>query len=151
MSYMTNIQKLYILIGVSILIIVVFCLIAYHTELQRRPELGLWEFVIGEDLSFNSILVGMSSGVIFGILDNGGLFFGMDALDPFLPKGKLIPAGLGGTFSNVLGTASGAYAGVVVKNLFDFKGEHPVWTEMIGMLLGCFLGIYIPHMITGKK
>lgn len=144
-------QMLYRLLGVCISIICALCLCAYYLELENRPYLTLWDFVIGEDLSIESIIVGMSSGFIFGIIDNSGLFFGIDALDPFLPRGKLISAGLGNTFSNVLGTASGAYASIIVRNMFKFKSEYPVWTEMIGMLFGCLIGIYIPHMITGKS
>jgi len=43
----------------------------------------------GHPLSFNSIMVGLVSNIIFGFIDNFGLFFGANFLDEWfmmLPK-----------------------------------------------------------------
>ena len=33
-----------------------------------------------------TVMVGMVSGMVFGFIDNAGLFLGMDVLDPFFSK-----------------------------------------------------------------
>ena len=109
-------------------------------------------------LSATMIMVSMAFGVIFGFIDNAGLFFGMDALDPYFKKVSKDPkvaAGLGNTFSDVIGAFAGSFAGSIVKKQFEsvFNDiecfEGPMWAEAVGIFFGCGLGIIVPKMITG--
>ncbi len=114
-------------------------------------------------LSPTMIMVSMAFGVIFGFIDNAGLFFGMDALDPYFKKVSKDPkvaAGLGNTFSDVIGAFAGSFAGSIVKKQFesvfvtgDGKAidcfEGPMWAEAVGIFIGCIFGIILPKMITG--
>lgn len=108
-----------------------------------------------------AIIAGMVFGIIFGFIDNAGLFFGMDALDPYvkkISKDPKISAGIGNTFSDVIGAFAGTFAGSIVKQLLnqqlksklpDGIPDGPMWAEAIGILIGCVLGIIIPSAIVG--
>lgn len=100
--------------------------------------------------SLLSIVTGMVANIVFGIIDNGGLFFGMSALDPFLPKGELTRAGLGNTFSDGLGAFLGTFSGVIIKSITKID-DTPLWSDAVGIVIGCLIGLYVPKMITGKK
>ena len=67
------------------------------------PSLSVSEFLNGASPSLKTILVGMASGIVFGFIDNAGLYFGMDKLDPLfdaMGAGTLAKSGLGNTFSD---------------------------------------------------
>ena len=109
-------------------------------------------------LSATMIMVSMAFGVVFGFIDNAGLFFGMDALDPYfkkVSKDEKVVAGLGNTFSDVVGAFAGSFAGSIIKKQFEtvFNNiecfEGPMWAEAVGIFVGCGLGVVIPKMITG--
>jgi len=107
-------------------------------------------------LTPTKILAGMAFGVIFGFIDNAGLFFGMDALDPHVKKISSDPkvsAGIGNTYSDVVGAFAGSFAGSIVQQQLKSQlpdcFEGPLWAEATGILLGCVIGIIIPKAITG--
>tara|TARA_B100000963_G_scaffold346306_1_gene351380 strand:+ start:440 stop:889 length:450 start_codon:yes stop_codon:yes gene_type:complete len=146
-------QKKYIslvkLLVVSILLIIGSGYAAFQSEKNKNPELTLSEFISLDPVpTVKSIGVGMVSGLIFGIIDNAGLFFGMSSLDPFLPKNKLIAAGLGNTYSDALGGFLGTFCGIIVSNLTGIY-DYPVWSSTFGIVVGCLIGLYIPALITG--
>jgi len=103
-----------------------------------------------QPFTFRALLLGMLSSMAFGFIDNAGLFFGMDALDKFLPGGELTRAGWGNTFSDGTGAFLGAFVSKIVSLSTGFEGG-PVYADFIGIVIGCILGIYIPRAITGKK
>tara|TARA_Y100000991_G_scaffold215269_1_gene205156 strand:- start:177 stop:719 length:543 start_codon:yes stop_codon:yes gene_type:complete len=139
---------MYLLIVCVILIVVSFAA-AYFT-LPTKPSGGVAEFLgfKGKDATVSGFFVGLVSSVIFGMIDNGGLYFGMDALDPILPGDDLEKAGWGNTFSDFLGGFLGTFIGIVVKNLTKVE-DTPLYSEVIGIVIGCILGIYIPKLIKG--
>ena len=117
--------------------------------------------------SIKGILSGLVFGVVFGFIDNAGLISGLDALDkPFSKVSKLatsgiksggakdielnkermesITAGLGNLFSDGLGVTIGAFLGKFAGSLFPSSVEQPIWIDMVGISLGCILGILIP-------
>lgn len=100
--------------------------------------------------SLISIVTGMVANIVFGIIDNGGLFFGMSALDPFLPKGELTRAGLGNTMSDALGAFLGTFSGIIIKSITKID-DTPIWSDAIGIIIGCLIGLYVPKYITGKQ
>ena len=93
-----------------------------------------------------TIMVGMVYGIVFGFIDNAGLFFGMDALDKYFRKysndDKVI-AGMGNTFSDAIGSFAGSFAGDIIKKQTQVD-KTPMWSEAIGIIVGCLLGIVIP-------
>ena len=125
---------------------------------MQRPT-SLWAkigvFLNGETMNLKSILVGMVSGMVFGFVDNAGLFFGMDAFDGYferhLWKGteEKVRAGYGNTFSDVVGAI---FATFMQKLVVATTGvdEVPLWSETVGMAIGCLLGVAVPRLILGK-
>jgi uncharacterized protein YacL len=136
-----NIQNLLI---VCIVLIAISFGLAYGTNKEK----GIMKFLGFQGKVFNtkSILVGLVSGVIFGFIDNAGLYYGMDSLDPILPGDNLEKAGWGNTFSDFLGVFLGTFISVYIKNVSGIDNT-PLFTDVIGILIGCVLGIYIPKML----
>lgn len=139
--------RLYKFLVICIVLILVFGVVAYmfNEKSNVLDFLDLRPFP-----SLLSIFTGMFANIIFGIIDNGGLFFGMSALDPFLPEGELTRAGLGNTFSDGLGAFLGTFSGIIIKSITKID-DTPVWSDAIGIIIGCLIGLYVPKMITGKQ
>lgn len=126
------------------------------------------------DLSI--IIPGLVFGLVFGFIDNAGLISGLEALDtPFGVISKLLigsppsdknslklyneklegtTSGLGNLFSDGLGVTLGAFFGNLAKTLFPSKISQPIWVDMVGVSLGCILGIVIPitlkNLVSGE-
>ncbi len=122
--------------------------------LQNNPELT-------KRYTFVKVAAGLAFGVVFGFIDNAGLFFGMDALDPiireYISKDAKVAAGIGNTFSDVVGAFAGAFAGNIMeshmKKAFpkdiDECVSTPLWADSVGIFIGCVIGIIIPKAIMG--
>ena len=120
------------------------------------------------DVDLSIIIPGLIFGLVFGFIDNAGLISGLEALDtPFSVISKLFvgsppqstdkmvlkryneklegtTSGLGNLFSDGLGVTLGAFFGNLATRLFPSKIQQPIWVDMVGVSLGCILGIVIP-------
>ena len=145
----TNEQKqaLYKMLGACLVLIVLSFILAYSTTSENLTVMEFFGF--SSKYGIGSILVGLVSSTIFGMVDNGGLFFGMDALDPFLPGDSLEKAGLGNTFSDFLGAFLGTFIGLFIQNITGIE-DTPLYTDAIGIVIGCLIGLYGAKAITGK-
>ena len=149
-------SKLYQLLAVCAILIITSGAVSYAMYKEKNPKSNFNEWFNGKNFSFKSILVGMCSGIIFGFIDNAGLWYGMDALDPYIKyyglgtDGSNAMAGWGNTFSDAIGASMGTFIGsiIVFKSGVD---STPIWADIIGITLGCILGIYIPKAISGDK
>lgn len=149
-----NYEKLIDLLLICLFLISISGYFAYRSELKKNPELSMSEFIgFSPRPSIKSVMIGMASHLAFGMIDNGGLWTGMDALDPFLPGGALTKAALGNTFSDGLGAFLGTFCGIIIKNNMDKEDKitPPMWSEAVGIILGCLLIIPIMRTITGKN
>ena len=148
--------KLMTLLLACALLITIALIIMYFSEQHRAKKAGDDAKSLPELLgltggySFKQVMVGMVSNFIFGFIDNAGLFFGMDALDPFIKGGPNTKAGLGNTFSDALGSFLGTFIGTSIQN-YTMITDWPLYSEVIGIIIGCLFGVYIPRAITGKK
>lgn len=140
-------KKLLTFLSICLVLILVVGLIAYR--FSGKPNV-LNFLDIKPFPSVLAIITGMFANIIFGIIDNGGLFFGMSALDPFLPKGELTRAGLGNTFSDGLGAFLGSFSAVIIKSITKIE-DTPLWSDAVGIVIGCLIGLYVPKYITGKQ
>ena len=95
-----------------------------------------------------NVMVGMVSGMVFGFIDNAGLFLGMDVLDPFFSKSELIKAGQGNTFSDVIGTFLSTFIAIYIRNETGID-DSPIWADALGVFVGCLMGVYLPAFILG--
>jgi hypothetical protein len=145
-------KKLNNLIIASLLIILIIGGICY-TYLKKHYEKKGKKFTITEFLNgvdgpppLKNIIVGMVFGLVFGFIDNAGMFFGMDALEPFLPNEGFVAAGIGNTYSSVLGAFLASFLSNVIKISTGVENA-PVWSDAAGIVVGAIAGIYIPPLI----
>ena len=146
-------KKLTNLLWASFLLIVVVGAICYtflrnHYKEKENRDFTLTEFINGTSgvPPMKNILVGMVFGLVFGFIDNAGMFFGMDALEPFLPREGFVAAGIGNTYSSVLGAFLAAFLSNVIRISTGVE-TVPVWSDAAGIVVGAILGIYIPPII----
>ena len=153
-----NFQKhknLIILLLGTIILIFISTAWAFNTVNNKKlengeEEISFIEFINnGKTVSLKQILVGMSFGAIFGFIDNFGLWYGMDYLDPYLPGGNLTKAGYGNTYSDFIGSTMGTSISIVLNTLYPVE-EAPIWVNSLGIILGCLLGLYIPRYLSGR-
>ena len=150
-----NYRKLYILLGVSLTLILGSGYVSYSLYMKNNPKSNFKEWLNGKKFSMKSIMVGMASGVVFGFIDNAGLYFGMDAIKPFIEELNLGNtenelAGWGNTYSDLLGSSMGTFVGSIIISKTKVE-ESPIWADMLGITVGCILGIYIPKALVGEK
>lgn len=150
-------SKVIRLIVVSIVLILLSAIVAFkisskHHFKETGEELTITHFLNGSEEfpSGKTILVGMAAGTVFGFIDNAGLWFGMDSLDPYLPGGELTKAGFGNTYSDALGAFLATFIGYSIQKLTGVNSS-PIWADSVGIVFGCLLGIAVPKMITGKS
>eukprot|EP00801_Mesodinium_rubrum_P006061 Mrub_06067.p1 GENE.Mrub_06067~~Mrub_06067.p1 ORF type:complete len:348 (-),score=71.44 Mrub_06067:9-926(-) len=117
-----------------------------------------WQFDVwfnGDGLSIKTMMVGMVSNFIFGMIDNGGLFFGASYLDEWF---SVLPgaddanvfAGYGNTYSDLLGSFLGTFFGLMIEDLTGVSST-PIWGDAIGIITGCLAGIAIPVALVGDS
>ena len=94
--------------------------------------------------SLKNILVGMVFGIVFGFIDNAGMFFWYGCFRTIPPEG-FVAAGIGNTYSSVLGAFLAAFLSNVIK-ISTGVDTVPVWSDAAG-IVGAILGIYIPPII----
>lgn len=146
-------KKLSNLLWASLLIIVVVGALCYtylknHYKEKENKEFTLTEFINGVNgmPPLKNVVVGMVFGLVFGFIDNAGMFFGMDALEPFLPSEGFVAAGIGNTYSSVLGAFLASFLSNVIK-IGTGVDNVPVWSDAAGIVVGAIAGIYIPPLI----
>lgn len=93
----------------------------------------------------------MAANIVFGFIDNAGLFFGgvyLEELFEKLPGGDdaNVLAGYGNTYSDFLGSFLGTFCGLIIANITSVN-DGPIWANSLGIVIGCLLGILIPKMI----
>ncbi len=154
MNYQKH-QGLINLLVVTVFFVGIFLILAFNVVNNSRIEKGENKLTFIQFLNNNSevtlkkVLVGMSFGMIFGFIDNFGLWYGMDYLDPYIPGGNLTKAGYGNTFSDFIGSTMGTSISIILGTLYPTE-EAPIWVNSLGIIVGCLLGLYIPKYISGR-
>jgi len=123
----------------------------YYWKVGPSASVNVW--FNGEDLSGLSIVVGCFANIIFGFIDNAGLFFGANFLDEWF---QMLPgaddanvfSGYGNTYSDLIGALMGTFCGLMIEDLTKVHST-PIWGDAIGIIIGCLLGVAIPKMIMG--
>ena len=96
-----------------------------------------------------NILVGLSQGLIFGFIDNFGMYLGLDSLESLLNESipnSTIRAGIGNLYSSIFGSIMGASLSKGIKQSTGIS-TTPWWSDTIGILIGSILGIYLPSLV----
>ena len=148
------------LLLISAILIFVSGAVAFELRKQKNPDLTVAKF-LDLNTSFlttpqgrKSMFVGMVSGFVFGFIDNAGLWFGMDALEPFFKRNNITgntQAGLGNTYSDGLGAFLGTFIGIIFMDTFDVDLETtPIWANAVGVIIGCLAGIVFGRSFGGR-
>ena len=144
------------LIVITLILVIGSFLISFYVVNRDRVKKGNKKYTLGQflnknqKLDFKTVLVGMSFGIVFGFIDNAGLWFGLQSFQKYIPGGLLTKSGWGNTYSDGLGASLGTSVAVILRTLYPIK-ESPIWVDTAGIIVGCILGIYIPRLLTGKK
>lgn len=141
---------------ITIILVVGSFLLSFYVTNRVRVKNGETKYTLlqflnkNQKLDFKTVLVGMSFGIVFGFIDNAGLWFGLQSFQKYIPGGLLTKSGWGNTYSDGLGASLGTSVAVILRTLYPIK-ESPIWVDTAGIIVGCILGIYIPRLLTGKK
>jgi len=146
----------FIIINLVIFGISLFVSYKYHNRTLKKkykPQVSFIQFINNGELpSFKNILIGLIFGIVFGFLDNFGIWMGIDKLHNIFPGGELTKAALGNTYSDMLGAIVGTSISIMAQDGLNYDDDdQPIWVNTLGILLGCFLGLLAGRLVTGKK
>lgn len=100
--------------------------------------------------SLKVFLVGSTFMIIFGIIDNLGLFFGMDFIENYvISKGytSLIAAGIGNAFSDAIGALIGGSIATFLYKLLKIKDKVSTAQQFVGVIIGCMIPVIVAILI----
>ena len=102
-------------------------------------------------MSLKRFLVAMVGPIIFGLIDNGGLFLGMSVIEDYLQSigySSLIAAGFGNTFSDALGALMGGAVAIFLYKKLKLEHVHNHWAEVFGIIIGCLIPVFIAMVVS---
>ncbi len=145
-----NLHLLKFIIG-NIIIVSIFLFSAFAVRNRRlrnkkQKEQTLLEFINnGHSGNMKSIFVGLIFGIVFGFIDNFGLWIGISELERYMTGGVRIKAALGNTYSDGIGALLGTFVSIIAKDLYDSDETEndPLWVNPIGIVIGCVVGIIV--------
>ena len=147
-------HRLGLLFSVSYICILIFGTVSYILDNQKhKMNLSFLQYINNGPITENfwkTVLVGLGSGITFGIIDNVGLWFGMDALDPILPKGSLTKAGFGNVYADSLSAFLATFAGKIISTITN-TNSTPLWADALGTAFGCLIGLALCRLLTNRS
>ena len=146
----------YFILG-NLFIIILFLLLAYEIKRKRhkhetKKDLTFIEFLNGsKKLKLKTVIIGLVFGIVFGFLDNFGLWIGLSKLQKYFPGGVKTKSALGNTYSDFIGATIGTTISMIAVDLFNFSDDDvPIWVNTLGIIIGCILGLFFGVLVTGK-
>lgn len=140
--------QFFIISHIFVFFLLLFFSFSYHNytlRKKRNKEKTFLEYINnGKFPKFKELILGLSFGVIFGLMDNIGLLHSMKYLEKHLPGDSLTKAGLANTYSDIAAATIGTFTSTILADMFDFDDkEIPIWSNTIGIFIGCLLGLVI--------
>lgn len=89
-------------------------------------------------------IVGSTFYIVFGIIDNLGLFIGMKGVEDFIISLGLsykVAAGLGNTFSDAIGALSGGIVAATMYKILKVRGAGTITEKTVGVIIGCLIPV----------
>tara|TARA_B110000967_G_C18736688_1_gene485464 strand:- start:456 stop:914 length:459 start_codon:yes stop_codon:yes gene_type:complete len=125
----------------------------YYYKKRGKKSQTFIEFLNNGKLpTIKNLLIGLIFGMVFGFIDNLGLWLGVDTLQKYMPGGLLSKAALGNTYSDSLGVIVGTSISIMAKESLDYDDDsEPIWLNMVGIVIGCLMGMVAGRAITNKK
>ena len=156
-------MNIYLFILINIVLIVGMMLIAYNVNILytsdknikklygvSKKEVTLTMYLNKGSLpSMKNIIIGLVFGIIFGFMDNFGLWIGIGAFQKYIPGGIKTKAAWGNTYSDLLGATLGTFVASIIMDISNYTNadadDMPIYVNTLGIFIGCMLG-----MIAGK-
>ena len=137
--------------GIFFMLIIGFILTIMNFTILGKNKLD--KYIKGKKFSIVGLFMALGvSAIVFGFLDNFGIWMGIDKLNDYLPGGELTKAALGNTYSDMLGAIVGTSISIMAQDGLNYDDDNePIWLNTIGILLGCLLGLVAGRLVTGKK
>lgn len=143
------------IIFVSILFTLAFRYHNYKKSQNKQKRDSFKKWVNQGEITFRSVLVGLSFGFIFGFIDNFFLWIGTDFLERYIPGDAMTKAGWGNTYSDFIGATFGTAFASIFKNFLGYNDDNPlttpIWLDAIAIPIGCIAGLYVGKVIIGNK
>ena len=161
-------MQIYRFILFNIILLVVLFLIAYEVHKVYLPkeaakkrygvkpsEITVAQYINRGDIpSLKNLLIGLVFGMMFGFMDNLGLWIGLEELQKYMPGGMKTKAAWGNTYSDFLGATLGTFVASIVMDITGFgeddQGDTPIYINTLGIVIGCILGLFIGQLVTGE-
>ena len=100
---------------------------------------------------FSVFATGTVAMLIFGIIDNLGLFMGMSGVENWIVEhggDAMTAAGIGNTFSDAVGALLGGAVMALVVTITKRKGEGTAMQQVVGVTVGCLLPVFAKVIFT---
>ena len=145
-----------VIVSISIIAIAAYISFVIHNKTlleQNKKRNSFLEFINrGQIPSIKMLKVGLIFGIVFGFMDNVGLWFGLNTFEKYLPGGILTKSALGNTYSSLMGTIVGGFVATVAKDRYNYdEDDAPIWIDAVGVVIGCFLGLFVGRLLTKKS
>ena len=151
-------EKVFSFILLNIFLICFFIILAYvvknvlRKRKKQKPQTFIEFLNVGKKLTLKNVSIGLIFGIVFGFLDNFGLWMGISVLENYMPGGVKTKSALGNTYSDFIGATIGSAISILAVEIFDYDNDDtPLWVNTVGILIGCILGMMAGRLITGKK
>jgi len=153
-------NQIIIFIALNLLLFFGLLFTAYHARIKalekaNKPKISVLEYLNGGTSkmpTLKTIGLGLVFGVVFGFMDNFGLWMGIDTLSKYIPGGTLTKAAWGNTYSDLIGSTAGTFISSIAADRLNYNDDDaPIWLNTVGIFLGCILGMTIGKIITGKS
>jgi hypothetical protein len=141
--------KGYIFIIISILCVVGMAFISFtlKNNARKAKKKEPWTFLEflnnGETITYKTIFVGVSYGIIIGLVDVLGIWYVLKYLKVFMPKGDLLDAGIAEVYASVLAVIFGTFVSHAIKTVVPPDNTIPIWSDALGVLIGCLITLTI--------
>jgi len=138
---------IFIILSICLIGLVSYTAFYFKNRTRNRDSKTQWTFIEflnnGEEIGIKTVLIGITYGIILGIIDVLGIWYVLKYLSVFMPKGQLLDAGIGEIYSSVMAVIIGTFISHAVKTIFPPKQPIPLWTDALGVLIGCIGTLFI--------
>ena len=149
-------MKIFIIFNILLIVLSIyftFYLKNYYLERKGKKRITFKEFMNNGNVpNIENIIIGLIFGIAFGFIDNIALGFGIKNLEKYMTGGVLIKSVLGNTYSNILGLIIGTCISIIAREILSIEVyQQLIWVNILGMLVGCLLGLLTTRLISNKK
>jgi len=118
---------------------------------NAKPDTLMQYINRGDVPSYKSLIIGLTFGLVFGFLDNIGLWMGIDTFYDYIPGGTLTKGAWGNTYSDLLGATVGTFIADMAKDYYKYDDDdQPIWVNTLGIFMGCLIGMTVGRTLTAR-